>query len=71
MEREVSRVQGGLAVVDHPGPEELQAQVDLAEDAATARYRRLKDYTGLLTDALRHVDAMSRLEHALQQAHAL
>ena len=32
MEREVSRMQGGLSVVDHPGPEQLQAQVDATED---------------------------------------
>ncbi len=67
MEREVNPVQGGPTVVDHPGPEELQAQVDLAEDTAAARYRRLRDYTCLLADALRHDDAMSRLELALQQ----
>jgi hypothetical protein len=67
MERAESTVHGGgAAVVDHPGPEQLQAQVDAAEDAASARYRRLKDYTCLITVALRHADAMGRLELALQ-----
>ena len=67
MERAESTVQGGgAAVLDHPGPEQLQALVDAAEDAASARYRRLMDYTSLLTDALRHADAMGRLELALQ-----
>ncbi|HEY2702081.1 MAG TPA: hypothetical protein VGL20_00170 [Candidatus Dormibacteraeota bacterium] len=71
MERDVNPVQGGLTLVDHPGPVELQAQVDLAEDTAAARYRRLRDYTCLLAGALRHDDAMSRLELALQQAPAV
>jgi len=68
MEREVSRMQGGLSVVDHPGPEQLQTLVDATEDAATARYRRLRDYSVLVTTALRHADAMGRLEMALQLA---
>ena len=66
MEREVSRMQGGASVVEHPGPEQLQALVDATENAATARYRRLADYTVLLETALRHADAMSRLDLALQ-----
>jgi hypothetical protein len=66
------QAQDGLGIViDHPGPEELQARVDAAEDAATARYRRLQDYTCLLNEALRHADAMTRLELALQQAQAV
>jgi hypothetical protein len=64
--------QDGLdGIIDHPGPEELQARVDAAEDAAAARYRRLRDYSCLLDDALRHADAMTRLELALQQAQVL
>jgi hypothetical protein len=61
--------QDGLdVVIDHPGPEALQERVDAAEDAATARYRRLQDYSCLLNEALRHADAMTRLEFALRQA---
>ena len=56
---------------DHPGPEELQARVDAAEDGAAARYRRLRDYTCLLNEALRHADAMTRLELALRQPQVL
>ncbi|HEX6493824.1 MAG TPA: hypothetical protein VF112_09950 [Candidatus Dormibacteraeota bacterium] len=66
MEREVSRMQGELSVADHPGPEQLQALVDATEAATTAHYRRLRDYTVLVTTALRHADAMSRLDLALQ-----
>jgi hypothetical protein len=58
-------------IIDHPGPEELQARVDAAEDSAAARYRRLQDYTCLLNLALRHDDAMTRLELALQQPQVL
>lgn len=57
--------------VDHPGPEELQAQADAREEGTVARYRRLQDYTCLLSEALRHADAMTRLEIALQQAQVL
>jgi hypothetical protein len=61
--------QDGLdVVIDHPGPEALQQRVDADDDAATARYRRLRDYSCLLDEALRHADAMSRLELALRQA---
>jgi len=64
--------QDGLSgVTDHPGPEELQARVDASEDGAAARYRRLQDYSCLLGDALRHADAMTRLELALQLAQVL
>ena len=63
MERDMSQAQ-----VDHPGPEQLQADVDEAEAMATARYRRLQDYMCLLGDALRHADAMVRLELSLQLA---
>ena len=66
MEREMSRMQRGAALVDHPGPEQLQALVDATEDAATARFRRLADYTDLVQTALRHADAMNRLDLALQ-----
>jgi hypothetical protein len=55
-------------IVDHPGPEELQALVDAREDDAAARYLRLQDYTSLVTAALRHDDALRRLDHALQSA---
>ncbi len=64
--------QGGTGgSMEYPGPEELQARVDAIEAGATARYRRLQDYACLLSDALRHVDAMTRLELALQQAQVL
>jgi hypothetical protein len=59
------------ATMEHPGPEQLQAMVDATEDAAGARYRRLNDYSCLLQDALRHADAMTRLELALQYAQVL
>jgi hypothetical protein len=68
-ERQVQDSLGGL--IDHPGPEELQARVDAAEDDAAARYRRLQDYTCLLNEALRHADAMTRLELALRQPQVL
>jgi hypothetical protein len=66
MEREVSRMPGGASVVDHPGPEQLQALVDATELDTVSRYRRLRDYTALVTTALRHDEAMNRLDLALQ-----
>ena len=49
--------------------EELFVATPLTKaDAATARYRRLRDYSVLVTTALRHADAMGRLEMALQLA---
>lgn len=66
MERDMSQ-----ALVDHPGPEQLQAEVDAAEAMTTVRYRRLQDYMCLLGDALRHADAMRRLELSLQLAQVI
>ncbi|HEX3605123.1 MAG TPA: hypothetical protein VH134_04315 [Candidatus Dormibacteraeota bacterium] len=67
-----SRVRDSVeGAVEYPGPEQMQAQVDGLEAHATARYRRLQDYSCLLNDAMRHADAMTRLEFALQQAQVL
>lgn len=69
MSRDINQGQGGsAAVVDHPGPEQIQALVDATERDAVTRYRRLRDYSDLIDSALRHADAMGRLEMALQLA---
>lgn len=49
---------------------QLQAQVDAAEDGAAARYRRLRSLSPLVGDAMRHAEAMSRLDIALRLAGA-
>jgi hypothetical protein len=66
MSRDMSRGQGSTAVVDHPGPAELQALVDATELDAVSRYLRLRDFSLLVTTAIRHHEAMSRLDLALQ-----
>ena len=67
MSRDMSRGQGSTTVIDHPGPAEMQALVDATELDAVTRYRRLRDLSLLVTTALRHADAMGRLELALLQ----
>jgi hypothetical protein len=65
MSRDMSQGQGA-AIVDHPGPEQMQARVDATELDAISRYRRLRDYSILISSAVRHADAMNRLDLALQ-----
>jgi hypothetical protein len=65
MSRDMSRGQGTTTVIDHPGPAEMQALVDATELDAVIRYRRLRDFSLLLTTAIRHADAMNRLDVAL------
>jgi hypothetical protein len=66
MSRDRSRGQGSTTVIEHPGPAELQALVDATELDAVSRYRRLRDYSMLVTTEIRHDAAMSRLDSALQ-----
>ena len=66
MSRDSSRRQGSTTVVGHPGPAELQALVDAAEVDSVSRYRRLRDFSLLVSTAIRHDQAMSRLDLALQ-----
>jgi hypothetical protein len=67
MGRDESQVQiGELFDVDNLGTEELQAQVDATEDDAAARYRRLRHLSPLVSDAMRHAEAMTRLDLALR-----
>jgi hypothetical protein len=56
--------------VDDLSTEELQARVDASEDGAAARYRRLRTLTPLVSDAMRHAEAMGRLDIALRLAGA-
>ena len=49
---------------------QLQAQVDATEDGAAARYRRLRSLSPLVREAMRHAEAMSRLDVALRLAGA-
>jgi hypothetical protein len=66
MSSRMSRGQGSTAVIDHPGPEQLQALVDATELDTVSRYRRLRDFSLLVTTAIRHDEALNRLDLALQ-----
>jgi hypothetical protein len=56
--------------VDDLDTEELQARVDASEDGAAARYRALRSLSPLVSDAVRHAEAMTRLDVALRLAGA-
>lgn len=51
-------------------PEDLQALADATEADAAQRYARRQRFNTVLTDAVRHAEAMTRLEIALQLAQA-
>jgi hypothetical protein len=67
MTRDESATQERLDAIEKLDPEELQAHVDACETEAALRYRRLQGLISLVTGALRHAEAMGRLELALRR----
>ena len=49
-------------------PEEVQVLVDASEDNAAARYERQRELAAIVSDAIQHADAMSRLDASLRYA---
>jgi hypothetical protein len=47
-------------------PEEIQVLVDAKEADATARYQRRQQFNALVAEAIRHAEAMTRLEIQLR-----